>query len=367
MTLAWAYLAQTRIFCEIDLKAGITMNRMISFCAGSLLAIASSFGQLPGNWPSEYPVWWYDADPAESLIDTSKLSEPQNDSILLQGQLLWMADRGIAELDQQLAPIGGAGFTLGDLRDSSRQADYDAVVVLGQLKLVASKFMDRFAEIGFQPGEAGWPSTLLLDDTTPGVTDNSSYYPWLDDRGPQNLQPALLGQAKHLFSWDISQWASAIDVAAEYAMPYAYLTNPAASQNYTITHTVSLAAVADFPDEVVDQVTFFVDNTQQGASDSTSPYGVTWSPSAAGMYILHAVALGDLGGTVETPRISILVQQDGDSDGLGDDWESLTGIANPNEDNDGDGILASEEYRLGTSPNDKDNPQLALSFFSVGI
>jgi hypothetical protein len=162
---------------------------------------ASMSGQVPANWPASYPEWWYDADPTRSLIDVSRLDDPGNHSPILQGQLLHMADVGIQELNEQLAPVGGAGFTVEDLRDPSKTPSYDSPAAIGQLKYVASKFYDRFAVIGYQPGSAGWNPDIVLDEA---AEDNSPLYPWRNDQTPENMNSALIGQAKHTFAWDLS-------------------------------------------------------------------------------------------------------------------------------------------------------------------
>ncbi|MEO0508984.1 MAG: hypothetical protein AAF065_03870 [Verrucomicrobiota bacterium] len=175
--------------------------------AGLLASTASVMGQVPPeiNWPTGYPEWWYDADPAKSMIDVSSLDNPGNWSPILQGQLLHIADIGIQELDEQLGPIGGAGFTVDDFRDPTKTPSYYSPAAIGQLKYVVSKFYDRFAEIGYQPGSTGWNPAIVLDE---GMGDNSLLYPWKDDQTPENMNIALIGQAKHLFSWDLIQWAS---------------------------------------------------------------------------------------------------------------------------------------------------------------
>ncbi|MEM1221982.1 MAG: hypothetical protein AAGH40_04405 [Verrucomicrobiota bacterium] len=157
---------------------------------------------LPADWPTEYPDWWYNVDPALSLIDISKLSDPANGAPLVQGQLWFMADRGIAELNAVLGPVGGAGFDLSDFSNGQPSA-YASLATVGQLKYISSKFFDRFAAIGFTPTDVGWPSTLLLNE---GANDNSLNYPWLDDVTSLNASPAVIGQAKHLFSWDLSDY-----------------------------------------------------------------------------------------------------------------------------------------------------------------
>ena len=45
---------------------------------------------------------------------------------------------------------------------------------------------------------------------------------------------------------------------------------------------------------------------------------------------------------------------DNDGDGMADDWETDTGIANPSEDTDGDGLDNFGEYSNGTNPNNPD-------------
>ena len=158
-------------------------------------------GQVPANWPANYPEWWYDADPAKSMIDVSNLDDPANQSPILQGQLLHMAYIGIQELDEQLGPVGGAGFTVDDFKDSSREPSYNSPAAIGQLKYVVSKFYDRFAQVGYEPGSAGWNPSIILDERQ---GDNSTRYPWKDDQTPENMSIALIGQAKFLFAWDLS-------------------------------------------------------------------------------------------------------------------------------------------------------------------
>ena len=172
--------------------------------AGLIASTASMMGQVPANWPASYPEWWYDADPAESMIDVSSLDDPGNQSPILQGQLLHMADIGIQELDEQLGPVGGAGFTINDFKDPSRDPSYYSPAAIGQLKYVVSKFYNRFADVGYQPGVSGWNPSIVLDE---GEGDNSLLYPWKDDQTPENLSVALIGQAKFLFSWDLASFS----------------------------------------------------------------------------------------------------------------------------------------------------------------
>ncbi|MEM7790092.1 MAG: nidogen-like domain-containing protein [Verrucomicrobiota bacterium] len=164
----------------------------------------------PGDpgWPQSYPDWWYNAaDPANGIIDATRpILNQNNDAVLNQGQLWNMADIGIQELDEQLGPVGGAGFTIDDFRDPTKTPSYYSPAAIGQLKYVVSKFYDRFAAIGYQPGSVGWNANIVLDE---GAGDNSLLYPWKDDQTPENMSIALIGQAKHTFAWDLNEWTNA--------------------------------------------------------------------------------------------------------------------------------------------------------------
>ena len=166
----------------------------------SFLATASwlSATIAPGDpeWPSAYPEWWYNADnPASGLIDaTQPVLNEENDAPLAIGQLKHMAAEAGDELDRVLAPVGGAGPEIDALVDSFTTVSPENLspANVGQLKNVSSKFFDRFAEVGFEPGDPGWPAGLILDE---GAGDNSLLYPWLDDVTVENAAPTSIGQA----------------------------------------------------------------------------------------------------------------------------------------------------------------------------
>jgi hypothetical protein len=168
---------------------------------GALLSF-SAFDSY--DWPVSYPAWWYNsADPANGLIDvTQPVLNQNNNAILNQGQLWNMAAQGIKELEAKFAFIGGAGFTLADL-SNGQTPDYYAPANIGQLKHVSSKFYQKFAQVGYQPGSVGWNPDIVLNE---GTGDNSPIYPWKSDQDPGNLAIANLGQAKHLFSWEVPAW-----------------------------------------------------------------------------------------------------------------------------------------------------------------
>lgn len=170
------------------------------FCFSGLIASPSA-QTLPANWPADYPDWWYNAaDPANGVIDaTLPLLNQNNDAALNQGQLWNIAQQSIDELNTQLAPIGGAGFEIDDL-SNGQSPDYYAPANVGQIKNAASHFFGRFVEVGFTPASVGWPIRMTLDPATG--------YPWSQNQTPANLAPANLGQAKHLWSWNLEPWVS---------------------------------------------------------------------------------------------------------------------------------------------------------------
>ena len=180
--------------------------------AGCLFFIVSlSAETAPGDagWPDSYPHWWYNADdPAKGLIDATQPElNVDNKAPLVIGQLQHIASEAREELDAALAPVGGAGTAIDTLVDNFSASDPSRLspAVLSQLKYVSSKFFNRFAEVGFTPGDPGWPSALVLDV---GDNDNAPAYPWLENTTPENLAPAAIGQAKFLFAWDVRAWTS---------------------------------------------------------------------------------------------------------------------------------------------------------------
>ena len=175
------------------------------------VATWASASIIPGdeNWPTNYPEWWYNAgNPASSVIDvTQPILNQNNNAPLVTGQLKNVAVQARDELDSVLISVGGAGTEIDTLVNSFTTVDPSNLspANIGQLKNVSSKYFDRLAEVGFAPGMPGWPVDLILDE---GVGDNSPLYPWLNDVAAANAAPANLGQLKHLFSWNIREYAS---------------------------------------------------------------------------------------------------------------------------------------------------------------
>ncbi len=172
------------------------------FLIGNIVSYAES---VPQDWPPNYPSWWFHRDNALSVIDLDRVSEPSNKSPLLQGQLLNIAEAGIRELDSKLQVIGGAGFSIMDLAHPITSTHNYTPVNQGQLKFISSKFYDKLEEIGYNPEEPSENNSIILNN---GPEDKFPNYPWDYEQTPTNYNTASLGQAKHLFSWDISNYLS---------------------------------------------------------------------------------------------------------------------------------------------------------------
>lgn len=161
------------------------------------------------EWPNSYPEWWYDADnPAGGLIDATKSALNQdNDLPLTVGQLKNIASEARDELNTAFATVGGAGTEIDTFVDSFtiNSPENLSLTNIGQLKNASAKFFDRFAEVGFTPGSEGWPTNLILNE---GTEDNSPSYPWLNNVDSSNNELASIGQAKHLFSWNVRNLAT---------------------------------------------------------------------------------------------------------------------------------------------------------------
>ncbi|MGC6455322.1 MAG: Ig-like domain-containing protein [Coraliomargaritaceae bacterium] len=181
------------------------------FVASCSFFVSLSAQTAPGDfgWPENYPAWWYKASAPDSGFIDATLPElnVDNKAPLSVGQLQHIAAEAREELAIVLAPVGGAGTAIDTLVGNFSVSDPSrlALAAIGQLKSVSAPFFDRFAEVGFAPGDPGWPPALILDA---GEDDPAPRYPWLHDTGPDSLAPAAIGQAKHLFSWDLRSWVA---------------------------------------------------------------------------------------------------------------------------------------------------------------
>ncbi len=143
-----------------------------------------------------YPLWWTE----RGVVDEDPAG---NTSPINQGQLLHMAEQAIAELEAQLASVGGANIEFNSFLDADDSSFYSPVN-LGQLKHVSSQFYNRFAEIGFNESSVGWPKEMSLYQSS---LNSLNRYPWASDITPENMNPSSIGQAKFLFLWDIASYA----------------------------------------------------------------------------------------------------------------------------------------------------------------
>ena len=88
--------------------------------------------------------------------------------------------------------------------------------------------------------------------------------------------------------------------------PTVSLTSPAAGSTFTAPASITVAATASDSDGTVTRVDFYRGSTMIG-SDTSSPYGYTWTNVAAGSYQLTAVARDDDGATRTSAAANITV------------------------------------------------------------
>ncbi|MEU8345516.1 glycoside hydrolase family 48 protein [Spirillospora sp. NPDC048832] len=90
--------------------------------------------------------------------------------------------------------------------------------------------------------------------------------------------------------------------------PKVSLTSPAAGATYSVGASVPLAATATAgTGATVSKVEFFDQDGPLGAADTTAPYTLDWTPSAAGDYSLYAKVTDSAGGTAESAPVGITV------------------------------------------------------------
>jgi hypothetical protein len=90
------------------------------------------------------------------------------------------------------------------------------------------------------------------------------------------------------------------------APPAVSLTAPANGATFTAPATITVSATASDTDGTVSRVDFYQGSTLIG-SDTTSPYGITWSSVPAGSYTLTARAVDNGGATTTSAARSITV------------------------------------------------------------
>jgi hypothetical protein len=88
------------------------------------------------------------------------------------------------------------------------------------------------------------------------------------------------------------------------------------------------------------------------AGDAASGGEGERSPAVAGSYSVAAVGIAGRNRREDSGSFAIQAGRDANGDGLPDDWQKLHG--DPKSDNDGDGLPALCEYKLGTDPEAAD-------------
>ncbi len=93
--------------------------------------------------------------------------------------------------------------------------------------------------------------------------------------------------------------------------PTVALTAPANNSSATSGVAVSLAATAGDSDGSVAGVEFFENGVKIGVTDTSAPYGVSWTPSATGTRSLTARATDNLGAVTMSGAVSVTVSASG--------------------------------------------------------
>ncbi len=174
---------------------------------------------------AQAPQWWTE----RSVTNGNSANDY---AAVNQGQVKNIATKAVAEFNEKLADLGGAGDALNQLaitlsKTSSSTNDY-AAVNLGQLKAVAKPFFDRLLEVQYtgRPLESG-----------------TCTYPWANREGTANdYAMANIGQVKNLFSFDLSSFTLASSLVPQITSPADADLVVSAAFSYTIAATQSPTA-----------------------------------------------------------------------------------------------------------------------------
>ena len=139
------------------------------------------------------PAWWSDTD--YQLIDVAKTEN--DNALVVQGQAKQAFAASRSYFDDTFIQFGGAGDNIDALFESSwfTTSTYDYTVLLnGQLKSLAHPFYERLDEIGIPLSLVGF-----------GANYNEQF-PWTENDSSDDADyvPALIGQVKHVFSFDLN-------------------------------------------------------------------------------------------------------------------------------------------------------------------
>jgi len=95
--------------------------------------------------------------------------------------------------------------------------------------------------------------------------------------------------------------------AATNGAPAVTITSPSAAATFTMPAAVTIAASATDPENRMSAVDFYANDTLI-ARDTTAPYSVPWTPSAAGSYSLTATAYDADGGSSTSASVTVTVE-----------------------------------------------------------
>ncbi len=138
------------------------------------------------------PVWWSDSD--YQLIDSAKTAS--DNALVVQGQAKQAFAASKSYFDDVFIQFDGAGEDIDTLFESSwfTTPTYDYTVLLnGQLKSLAHPFYKRLDELGIPLSLVGFEAGY------------NEPFPWTEDDLSDDVDyaPALIGQVKHVFSFDL--------------------------------------------------------------------------------------------------------------------------------------------------------------------
>src|SRR5207244_8970780 len=90
--------------------------------------------------------------------------------------------------------------------------------------------------------------------------------------------------------------------------PTVNITNPINSASFPAPANITITATASDSDGTVTNVTFYQNGVKiQTATNTSSPYSITWSNVTAGLYTLTAVATDNQGASTTSPGINATV------------------------------------------------------------
>jgi hypothetical protein len=184
-------------------SAALTLTAVLSFAATSFAQ-----SQIPSNAPSGFPAWWFEWNVIVPTNPTNTSPTwpgdyPTSDdySAINQGTLKNLALGAITELQAQLPAavltnsnaVALQNLISGWVTNPATNADSYAAVNQGQLKYLAKQFYDVL-------GTGSYTAGLGLQPTN----WTSGAYPWSTNSGADPYSLANIGQAKCVFSFDLT-------------------------------------------------------------------------------------------------------------------------------------------------------------------